>query len=1049
MNSVDPKDQPLKISLKRFLLILGTALFCLLMPLNGLLLGAQHEVQVEFSFDVNALPNKQIAGYRLYMEGQEVCNTGPVDPQNITCMVTAEDGTYDFTLATRYDDDSLSPQSAAFPFTITTEAPPPPVITLAGATPQIVEQGSAYIELGATATDVTPGDLTGALVIDASAVETTTVGSYLVTYNVTDGAGNPAVQVTRTVMVVIDELSHVTILDAWAVDGSYATQDAIFNVSAGTDRIVLVGLSAEKNGNGPIAVTSVSLGDQELTEVFDFTVGSSGAYHNLHWLGYLLESEIAARSGSELTVTYANQPSNPFDEPKIHYASYEHVDQTTPIGDSDSNFSTNASSLQLINALTAGDGDKIVGLNVLGQHYVPGLSTSGHTEETDSIGANNGHTSAAYHRTATTSVTENPTFTSATATRMAVSAVVLKAAGDVGTTPVPVIANAAADPTSGEAPFSVILNGNGSRGPITGYSWIFGDGNIANGISTTHLYQAVGTYTATLTVTAADGTTDNDTVVITVNEPPPPPVASISPQSAAGVAPFTIQFDGNNCTGTINSYSWSFGDGVGGSGQSASHTYQTPGTYTATLTVAGAGTTSTDDVAIEVTAPPVAPTASITCFNCAGDAPITVQFDGSGSTSPQPPIESYHWDLGGGVSANEAVESHTFTNPGTYNIKLTVTDSLGLTGTKTIPVVVSSPPEEENQPPVSSFTFSTLSGEDPLALTFDGSGASDPDGTIEAYNWDFGDGSSATGVTVEHSYTEAADYTVTLQVRDDGGETGSASTLITVLAEDESLFLYELGELEISHEWLSVTFNQPFEEPIIVFGPPPSNDPDPITVRVRNVTREGFEVRLQEWDYQDGTHLPEIVNFFVVEQGVYDLPDGTKVEAGMFTGTNSFQTFLLEQPQDGVPVILTQVTSENKPNAVTGRVRRTGSASFQYKLQEQESTKNKHAPETVHYIAWQPGSGLLPGDLYYETAITSDSIKHNWVELHFETDFAEPPLFLADMQSQDGGDTSTIRTQSITNGSVQIKIEEEQSRDSETNHTSETAGYIVFGFPSN
>ena len=325
------------------------------------------------------------------------------------------------------------PQSAAVPFTILTEAVPPPVITLVGANPQIVERGTAYMELGAIVTHVTPGDLTGALVIDASAVDASTVGSYVVTYNVTDGMGNAAVEVTRTVMVVLDVPADVTILDGWVVDGSYATQDAIFNVSAGTNRIVVVGLSAEKNGNGPIAVTSVSLGDQVLTEVFDFTVGSSSAYHNLHWLGYLLESEIAARSGSELTVTYANPPSNPFDEPKIHYASYEHVDQITPIADSDSNLSTNASSLQLTNALIAGDGDKIVGFNVLGQHYAPGLSTSGYTEETESIGATNGHASAAYHRTATTSVTENPTFTSATATRMAVSAVVLKSAGSTTT----------------------------------------------------------------------------------------------------------------------------------------------------------------------------------------------------------------------------------------------------------------------------------------------------------------------------------------------------------------------------------------------------------------------------------------------------------------------------------------------------------------------------------------------------------------------------------------------------------------------------------------
>ena len=227
---------------------------------------------------------------------------------------------------------------------------------------------------------------------------------------------------------------NVTILDGWVVDGSYTTEDATFSVSPGTDRIVLVGLSAEKNGGGPIAVASVSLGNQVLTEVFDFTVGSSGAYHNLHWLGYLLDSEIAAAgSNPVLTINYANAPSSPFDQPKIHYASYEHVDQAMAIAASSSNTSSgNAGSLQLSSALTADDGDQIVAFNVLGQHYNPGLSASGYSEATQSIGANNGHASAIYHRTATTSVTQNLTFSSSTATRMAVSAVVLKSAGGVG-----------------------------------------------------------------------------------------------------------------------------------------------------------------------------------------------------------------------------------------------------------------------------------------------------------------------------------------------------------------------------------------------------------------------------------------------------------------------------------------------------------------------------------------------------------------------------------------------------------------------------------------
>ena len=43
--------------------------------------------------------------------------------------------------------------------------------------------------------------------------------------------------------------------------------------------------------------------------------------------------------------------------------------------------------------------------------------------------------------------------------------------------------------------------------------------------------------------------------------------------------------------------------------------------------------------------------------------------------------------------------------------------------------------------------------------SFDGSGSSDPDGTISSYAWDFGDGSTGTGVKPDHTYTTAGDYT--------------------------------------------------------------------------------------------------------------------------------------------------------------------------------------------------------------------------------------------------------------------------------------------------
>jgi len=87
-------------------------------------------------------------------------------------------------------------------------------------------------------------------------------------------------------------------------------------------------------------------------------------------------------------------------------------------------------------------------------------------------------------------------------------------------------------------------------------------------------------------------------------------------------------------------------------------------------------------------------------------------------------------------------------------------------------------PPPANQAPTASFTFSCQD----LACTFNGSGSSDPDGSITGYAWTFGDGSSGSGVTTSRTYTQAGTFTVTLTVTDNAGATGSTSQPVTVTA---------------------------------------------------------------------------------------------------------------------------------------------------------------------------------------------------------------------------------------------------------------------------
>ncbi|MEO1263781.1 MAG: Ig-like domain-containing protein [Bacteroidota bacterium] len=113
------------------------------------------------------------------------------------------------------------------------------------------------------------------------------------------------------------------------------------------------------------------------------------------------------------------------------------------------------------------------------------------------------------------------------------------------------------------------------------------------------------------------------------------------------------------------------------------------------------------------------------------------------------------------------------------------------------------------------------------------------------------------------------------------------------IAPDENLLdqdgdpIGETGSLNLTNAWATVSLDRTYSKTVVLFGAISSNDPDPVTVRVRNVTSNSFEVRLQEWDSQDGVHAVENVDYLVVEGGLsadkdtYCNPDEFKYQAGV------------------------------------------------------------------------------------------------------------------------------------------------------------------------
>jgi PGF-CTERM protein len=343
-------------------------------------------------------------------------------------------------------------------------------------------------------------------------------------------------------------------------------------------------------------------------------------------------------------------------------------------------------------------------------------------------------------------------------------------------------------PESPEAGTTVLFDASGATDPdgtIRSYDWnLTGDGSAdKTGTTVSHTYTAAGEYDVTLTVTDDDGATNatSTTVSVVESNTGPQPSVSVSPENPTVGS--SITFDASDSTdpdGSIVSYDWDLtGDGsADATGETVSYTYSGGGDYDVTLTLTDDdGATATTTTTVTARDPNTGPEASFTVTPNSPEVGSTIAFDASGSTDPDGTITSYEWDLfdDGSVDATGSTASVAYSEAGEYTVSLVVSDDDGATAETTRVVAV-------NAPPTAQLSVAPTDPEAGREVSFTASASTDPDGTIETYQWDLtGDGNvDQTGAEVTRTYQSSGEFQITLTVTDDDGSRAQERIELTV-----------------------------------------------------------------------------------------------------------------------------------------------------------------------------------------------------------------------------------------------------------------------------
>ncbi|MFP4051009.1 MAG: PKD domain-containing protein [Thermoplasmata archaeon] len=339
-----------------------------------------------------------------------------------------------------------------------------------------------------------------------------------------------------------------------------------------------------------------------------------------------------------------------------------------------------------------------------------------------------------------------------------------------------------------------ILDASGSYDDngIVNYTWFLEDGAFYGKITNISI-EKLGTYPVTLEVEDSNGQKDSDTVNITIidDEKPTADAGSDKAVDEDTVVNFSGS-DSSDNVGIVN-YTWIIED-LEYYGEEVTHTFEQPGDYIVELNVTDeTGNRDTDTVNVTVLdfTDPVADAGDDKTV----DEDTVVTFNGSGS-SDNVGIVEYEWTIEGSKYYGEVIE-YEFTEPGTYDVTLTVKDDAGNIDSDTITVTV----EDQTAPTADAGEDRTVDEDE--EITFDGSASTDNVGIV-SYTWTI-NGETKTGEEVTYTFTEPGEYQVTLNVTDEAGNWDTDTITVTVRDVTAPSAVIK-GDTEVDED-TTVTFN--------------------------------------------------------------------------------------------------------------------------------------------------------------------------------------------------------------------------------------------------